>query len=83
MGKPFLQAYAENMWAAGILRYYAGLADKIGGKTIPIGLFVCLFVTRMGLNWSLDGLIACLLDVLQMEIFSASLAMSLSVFVDR
>lgn len=44
MGKPFLQAYAENMWAAGILRYYAGLADKIGGKTIPIGLFVCLFV---------------------------------------
>lgn len=36
MGKPFLQAYAENMWAAGILRYYAGLADKIGGKTIPI-----------------------------------------------
>lgn len=37
MGKPFLHAYGETLWAAGVLRYYAGLADKIGGKTIPIG----------------------------------------------
>nr|XP_011436817.2 retinal dehydrogenase 1 [Crassostrea gigas] len=36
MGKPFLHAYGETLWAAGVLRYYAGLADKIGGKTIPI-----------------------------------------------
>jgi hypothetical protein len=37
MGKPFLPAFYETMWAASILRYYAGYADKVGGKTIPIG----------------------------------------------
>ncbi|XP_048737366.1 aldehyde dehydrogenase 1A1-like [Ostrea edulis] len=42
MGKPFLQAYGETVWSAGILRYYAGLADKVGGKTIPVdGDYFC------------------------------------------
>ncbi|XP_048737371.1 retinal dehydrogenase 2-like isoform X2 [Ostrea edulis] len=36
MGKPFLQAFYETMWSAAILRYYAGFADKVGGKTIPV-----------------------------------------------
>ena len=35
----------------------------------------------MGLNWLLDGLI--FVDFWQMEIYSASLAMSLLAFVDR
>ncbi|XP_048737367.2 aldehyde dehydrogenase 1A1-like [Ostrea edulis] len=42
MGKPYLQAYGETLWSAGILRYYAGFADKIGGKTIPMdGDYFC------------------------------------------
>ncbi|KAI8422643.1 hypothetical protein MSG28_006420 [Choristoneura fumiferana] len=34
-GKPVTQAYGEIIWAAGIVRYYAGKADKILGSTIP------------------------------------------------
>ncbi|XP_047987334.1 aldehyde dehydrogenase X, mitochondrial-like [Leguminivora glycinivorella] len=34
-GKPVKQAYGEIIWAAGIVRYYAGKADKILGNTIP------------------------------------------------
>lgn len=36
-GKPVKQAYGEIIWSAGILRYYAGKADKILGNTIPAG----------------------------------------------
>ncbi|XP_062585610.1 aldehyde dehydrogenase 1A1-like, partial [Saccostrea cucullata] len=42
MGKPYSVAYDETFWAAGVLRYYAGFADKIGGKTIPMdGDYFC------------------------------------------
>ncbi|XP_061172257.1 aldehyde dehydrogenase 1A1-like [Saccostrea echinata] len=42
MGKTFLLAYFETLWGAGALRYFAGFADKLGGKTIPIdGDYFC------------------------------------------
>ncbi|RVE49155.1 hypothetical protein evm_006162 [Chilo suppressalis] len=34
-GKPVKQAEGEVQWSAGIIRYYAGKADKILGSTIP------------------------------------------------
>ncbi|XP_049868382.1 aldehyde dehydrogenase X, mitochondrial-like [Pectinophora gossypiella] len=34
-GKPVKQAEAEIIWAANIVRFYAGKADKITGNTIP------------------------------------------------
>jgi len=37
-GKPFLNAYNGDVsMATGVLRYNAGLADKIVGQTIPAG----------------------------------------------
>lgn len=36
VGKPFAWAVSDVKGAAGVLRYYAGFADKIHGKTIPI-----------------------------------------------
>lgn len=42
-GKPVAQAYGEIVWAAGIVRYYAGKADKILGSTIPAGEFFPYF----------------------------------------
>ncbi|XP_061172256.1 aldehyde dehydrogenase 1A1-like [Saccostrea echinata] len=42
MGKPYKVAYDETFWSAGVLRYFAGFADKIGGKTIPMdGDYFC------------------------------------------
>lgn len=38
-GKPVAQATGEVAWAASIIRYYAGKADKILGNTIPAGNF--------------------------------------------
>ncbi|XP_069138373.1 aldehyde dehydrogenase, mitochondrial-like [Argopecten irradians] len=35
-GKPFKMAYGEVFFSADCCRYYAGWADKIHGKTIPI-----------------------------------------------
>lgn len=35
-GKPFSWAVMDMKGSAGFLRYYAGYADKIHGKTIPI-----------------------------------------------
>lgn len=37
-GKPYLNSYGEMMFASNIVRYFAGSADKIGGKTIPVGM---------------------------------------------
>lgn len=34
-GKPFTQATGDVQAAIGLLRYYAGWADKIEGRTIP------------------------------------------------
>ncbi|XP_058792224.1 aldehyde dehydrogenase 1A1-like [Phymastichus coffea] len=34
-GKPFINSYYQTLDAANFLRYYAGCADKIHGKTIP------------------------------------------------
>jgi len=40
-GKPFLQAYFIDLEGCiKTLRYYAGWADKIQGKTIPVGKFL-------------------------------------------
>ncbi|KOB77219.1 Mitochondrial aldehyde dehydrogenase, partial [Operophtera brumata] len=41
-GKPVKQAEGEIQWAAGIIRYYAGKADKILGSTIPAGCTIVL-----------------------------------------
>lgn len=39
-GKPFLQAYFIDLEGCiKTLRYYAGWADKIQGRTIPVGKF--------------------------------------------
>lgn len=41
-GKPYMNAFGEMMFSAGMLKYYAGSADKVGGKTIPVdGDFMC------------------------------------------
>lgn len=57
-GKPVAQAYGEIVWAAGIVRYYAGKADKILGSTIPAGEFFSHFtvpITRLnGTTWVLN-----------------------------
>ena len=40
-GKPFLQAYFIDLEGCiKTLRYYAGWADKIQGRTIPVGKFL-------------------------------------------
>ena len=36
-GKPFVTAFLEVLFSAHVVRYYAGWADKIHGKTIPVG----------------------------------------------
>lgn len=36
-GKPVKQAEGEVIWAASVVRFYAGKADKILGNTIPAG----------------------------------------------
>ncbi|XP_063531909.1 aldehyde dehydrogenase X, mitochondrial-like [Cydia strobilella] len=45
-GKPVKQAYGEIIWAAGIVRYYAGKADKILGNTIPADGEVLTFTLK-------------------------------------
>ncbi|XP_061729915.1 aldehyde dehydrogenase X, mitochondrial-like [Cydia pomonella] len=45
-GKPVKQAYSEIIWAAGIVRYYAGKADKILGNTIPADGEVLTFTLK-------------------------------------
>lgn len=41
-GKPYKAVYGELGFAINVLRYYAGWADKIEGKTIPVdGDFFC------------------------------------------
>lgn len=41
-GKPYKAAYGEIGFSVNVLRYYAGWADKIEGKTIPVdGDFFC------------------------------------------
>ncbi|XP_076443726.1 aldehyde dehydrogenase X, mitochondrial-like [Babylonia areolata] len=41
-GKPFTAAVGDVMFSIQVMRYYAGWADKIHGKTIPInGDFMC------------------------------------------
>lgn len=37
-----MNAFGEMMFSANMLKYYAGSADKIGGKTIPVGKWRCL-----------------------------------------
>lgn len=40
-GKPFLQAYFIDLEGCiKTLRYYAGWADKIQGRTIPVGEYL-------------------------------------------
>uniref|UniRef100_A0A3Q1IBI9 Aldehyde dehydrogenase domain-containing protein n=1 Tax=Anabas testudineus TaxID=64144 RepID=A0A3Q1IBI9_ANATE len=42
-GKPFLQSFFIDLdGSIKTLRYYAGWADKIQGKSLPVGDFVCL-----------------------------------------
>uniref|UniRef100_A0A3Q3M3N6 Aldehyde dehydrogenase 1 family, member A3 n=1 Tax=Mastacembelus armatus TaxID=205130 RepID=A0A3Q3M3N6_9TELE len=42
-GKPFLQSFFIDLdGSIKTLRYYAGWADKIHGKSLPVGDFVCL-----------------------------------------
>lgn len=41
-GKPYMNAFGEMMFSANMLKYYAGSADKVGGKTIPVGKWRCL-----------------------------------------
>ncbi|XP_063360809.1 aldehyde dehydrogenase X, mitochondrial-like [Cydia amplana] len=45
-GKPVKQAYGEIIWAASIVRYYAGKADKILGNTIPADGEVLTFTLK-------------------------------------
>lgn len=45
-GKPVKNAEGEILWAAGIIRYYAGKADKIVGNTIPAGRYTYIYVTK-------------------------------------
>ena len=41
-GKPYQQAFGETFFSADVIEYYAGWADKIHGKTIPVnGDFFC------------------------------------------
>ncbi|KAJ8299833.1 hypothetical protein KUTeg_022580 [Tegillarca granosa] len=41
-GKPYKQAFGEMFFSSSVIDYYAGWADKIQGKTIPIdGDFFC------------------------------------------
>ena len=35
-GKPYMQAFGEVYFSSDVITYYAGWADKIHGKTIPI-----------------------------------------------
>lgn len=44
-GKPVKQAAGEVLWAANIIRYYAGKADKILGNTIPAGMIESISYT--------------------------------------
>lgn len=37
VGKPFTDAMEDLGIAAGVYRFHATLADKIGGRTIPVG----------------------------------------------
>lgn len=37
-----MNAFGEMMFSANMLKYYAGSADKVGGKTIPVGKWRCL-----------------------------------------
>lgn len=39
-----MNAFGEMMFSANMLKYYAGSADKIGGKTIPVGKWRCLHI---------------------------------------
>uniref|UniRef100_A0A665THM9 Aldehyde dehydrogenase domain-containing protein n=1 Tax=Echeneis naucrates TaxID=173247 RepID=A0A665THM9_ECHNA len=42
-GKPFLQSFFVDLdGSIKTLRYYAGWADKIHGKSLPVGDFMCL-----------------------------------------
>lgn len=45
-GKPVKNAEGEILWAAGIVRYYAGKADKILGNTIPADGEVLTFTLK-------------------------------------
>ncbi|KAH9628703.1 hypothetical protein HF086_003657 [Spodoptera exigua] len=45
-GKPVKQAEGEVLWSAGIIRYYAGKADKILGNTIPADGDVMTFTLK-------------------------------------
>ena len=39
-GKPWTSAFNDLTFAIKVVRYYAGWADKIQGKTIPTGIAV-------------------------------------------
>ena len=36
-GKPYLDVIGDIEHSVDVYKYYGGLADKIGGKTIPLG----------------------------------------------
>ena len=36
-GKPYLDVIGDIEHSVEVYKYYGGLADKIGGKTIPLG----------------------------------------------
>jgi acyl-CoA reductase-like NAD-dependent aldehyde dehydrogenase len=36
-GKPYKDAFDDVTYSIAVLRYFAGYADKIHGKTIPVG----------------------------------------------
>jgi len=47
-GKPFTDALDDIDRAARITRYFAGVADKIVGQTIPAGmLYACVSVSMV------------------------------------
>ena len=44
-GKPFQMAQFDMIFSVRTLRYYAGLADKVQGHTIPAGELVIYMFT--------------------------------------
>jgi NAD-dependent aldehyde dehydrogenases len=44
-GKPFAYAQFDIMFSVQSLRYYAGIADKVQGHTIPAGKFFIYMLT--------------------------------------
>lgn len=48
-GKPVKNAAGEIAWAANIIRFYAGKADKILGSTIPAGIYCTFFSNSLSI----------------------------------